>query len=387
MPRYISLRVHLCFALMFGLSVLILGGCAAPAAPQPTAAPVQPTQAPQATAAPPTIEPTDAAPTAETHIDTPRIIPTDEVKTLDSALAKFNLSSEDFAVAHTVTYALPGGVSEKGEAIVMMSIARTKPPTTDKEIPGEDTPIGILLAKRELQLLNNQVLKQGNYVVLWRGQEIRFMDEKEEITPFSVQAVFFTTTENADPPETTISGLICQSWLTRGVCYEPSRQAVLTPQETKTIHDQISVTYNRLREKGLVGDDAIDLEQAISAVEGRAGVGERQASMIVAPAQMGKTADPREGDGPVLGIAQVIFEINIPGFDTIPSGEYVIRLDPKSDRQSLWYSVNGDVIQIPLMESQDLEPLERPFVELGTIYIRVPVCNLNGCKWKRICIF
>jgi hypothetical protein len=286
---------------------------------------------------------------------------------LADVLGKFGLSPKDVSVERTVTHTLPAValVGSNSNAVLML-VAPLRTP------PGDAGVLGVLQVERALQVGGGS-LPEGIYVARMEHGEIHFIgaDGQEPAPP--VAADTQSLTGRLEQPQAVITRTsICFRWLDQQACSEPAPADALTNEEAQAIQGEMQQSVQALADKGMLDVSQVNLSGTLTDPEGDIAVKLRQASLIAAPAaRFPSDNNNAPVDGMLIGVFDVVLDIDVPGYPHVPRGVYLVRAVRVGD--NAWSGrlepLDGNSITIPAKYIPAQPRLRQPQVEVVNIQI------------------
>jgi hypothetical protein len=363
-----------------------------------------------------------ADPTAASCAGRPKIkLTQSDVTSLAPALQRYGLSPSDVNVDRTVTFGLPLSVADPGQPpVAIMSAPLVRPATStsaDLTSNSRGTAVGVLKAGRDLMLPDGSSLsKDRAYLVVVRGaatvQQARMVyvpsgANPQELVTSSAPEVRQMSRNVGTPQTIMTSDSVCYSWNRVQVCAGPSPGASMTGSEQGRMSAVMNASLNRLENKGLLKIADINVGGAMPDVEGAGAVNNRRASMLAAPVNASAARQARLLDGVaraplpsgaslptslpagadvdvLVGALRVEETVDIPGYPTVPPGDYAVRAKSSGDT---WIAeldgADGSRIALPAENVEVLGQASQPEIAVVNLAIISPPISL--CFFREQC--
>jgi hypothetical protein len=248
------------------------------------------------------------------------------------ALQRFGLSSGDVNIDRTVTVALPPSVTNQPQPVLeqIAPLARAPSQTASELLSNPAaTAIGVVRFGRTVQV-DPATLTPGLYIVAVRGGAVSRMvfvpcsPNPGEIVSSAAPDMRAVASRNVIPPQAiAISSAMCFSWFRVQVCSPPSPLAGMTGSEPGAMNSAMSASIGRLVAAGRLSAGDINPSVVLPDVEGSNAVQTSRGSILAAPATSWPGA---AANNAVAGAIHADMDIDIPGMNRIPAGDYAVRV-------------------------------------------------------------
>jgi hypothetical protein len=349
-----------------------------------------------------------ADPTAPSCGGRPKLkITSEDLARLTPALQQYGLTPSDVNVDKTVSFGLPDSVLDPGrESILLMSAPLMQPPTqaaSDLNRSGRGIAIGVLKVGRQL-IVSDLAMSPNVYLVVVRGGRDMAMvyvpggpNPRELATLITPQVLRMG--RDVTVPQTVMTGdSVCWSWRRIQVCSVPSPKAMMTGSEQNRMNAVMNAAVGRLVTARRLNNNDIDVSGTLPDIEGTSAVDARRASMLAAPINGPSqftptpfTSDPTGGRDVniLIGALYVERDVEIPGYTTVPRGDYAVRAKRTSGNWTAeLIDVDARRIEIGAQNVEVLAELGVPTIAVVNLAIAVPSAAppISLCLFREECL-
>jgi len=313
-------------------------------------------------------------------------LPAADLARLANVLAAHGMSAADVNTYRTVTSTLPAaavaGAGGSGGMVMMSAPLVSAPRAEARDLTGGNREIvmGVMKAGRALPLTDSQVssLPADVYLVkVRRGQMVFVASGGREYAPPSLKVQTRHMTRNVDEPQTILTAMdMCYAWNHVQVCTEPAPSSALTQQENGAMSTLMRQAVDTLVQRNILTAaeaSEINVSEYIPDAEGKAAVQNQQASILAAPTMSFPAQGQEAVHDALLGVVNVLLDVEVPGFPTVPRGAYAVRAMQKGNE---WWGVFVDTnrrrIEVPSQLLEIRGEIERPMAMV--VNLRIGLC-------------